>query len=252
MQARLRFDLSRMDLLAICRNVGISSSSRTNLGSLVALRDMQVLQIKSEPAILVRRGAILVSLDPIKAIITAHELYVLVPDGSDSVLEPLRIRLDHAAKQRLTAHACRGGGSGGGGGGGGGGNGGGGGGAGAANVAFEFAAMEVMFMSAAAIKRRAALHTSQEAQQVLGAVRHTLSSRLLARVLRLKKRLAEVHTGVRACQDAFEQVQEEEVMALMYLTALDADPTGIFHPKTPQPRHPTPNPHPQLPNAARG
>jgi Mg2+ and Co2+ transporter CorA len=44
---------------------------------------------------------------------------------------------------------------------------------------------------------------------------------------RLKKRLAEVSTSVSGCRDAFEQVQEDEVMALMYLTALQADP-AIF------------------------
>lgn len=51
-------------------------------------------------------------------------------------------------------------------------------------MAFEFAALEVIFMSAAAIKKREVLETSQEAQEVLTSVRESLSSRLLSRVLR--------------------------------------------------------------------
>lgn len=47
------------------------------------------------------------------------------------------------------------------------------------------------------------------------------------RAHRLKKRLAEVLTTVSGCRAAFEQVQEDELMALMYLTALEAD-AAIF------------------------
>lgn len=55
-----------------------------------------------------------------------------------------------------------------------------------ADVAFEFAALEIIFMSAADIKRREVLETAQEAQHVLSCVRDrpALSSRLLSRVLR--------------------------------------------------------------------
>ena len=170
-----------------------------------------VIQSKSEPAILVRRGVILVSLEPVRAIVTADRLYVLVPDGSDGLLEPIRVRLHKAAKQRQDSKATS---------------------VGAAKdggaydfseVAFEFRALEVIFMSAAAIKRRDAAETQKEAQQVLDSVRQSLSSRRLSRVLRLKKRLAEVLNVVTGCRDAFQEVQEDEQMALMYLTALKAN-----------------------------
>ena len=49
----------------------------------------------------------------------------------------------------------------------------------------------------------------------------------MVRTHRLKKRLAEVLTTVSGCRAAFEQVQEDELMALMYLTALEAD-AAIF------------------------
>jgi magnesium transporter len=159
----------------------------------------------------VRRGVILVSLEPVRAIVTADRLYVLVPDGADGLLEPIRARLHKAARQRKDTKAK--------------------GGLAARHagtrdpwdVAFEFAALEVIFMSAAAIKRREADETQKEAKQVLASVRKSLSSRRLSRVLRLKKRLAEVLNVVSGCRDAFQEVQEDEQMALMYLTALKAN-----------------------------
>ena len=47
-------------------------------------------------------------------------------------------------------------------------------------------------MSVAALKRHDVTETAMEAQEVLQGVRKMLSSRYLSRVLRLKKRLAEV------------------------------------------------------------
>jgi hypothetical protein len=96
----------------------------------------------------------------------------------------------------------------------------------------------------------------QRLAEVLTKKKQDLSSRLLSRILRLKKRLAEVLTKlngsagaqelfflgiqqlskktvltpfffplqvlttVNGCREALEQVQEEDQMALMYLTAL--------------------------------
>lgn len=42
---------------------------------------------------LVRRGAIVVSLDPINAIITHSAAYLLIPDGADHVLTPLLAKI---------------------------------------------------------------------------------------------------------------------------------------------------------------
>ena len=55
------------------------------LGVTLQLRDIRFLQGVSEPALLVRRGAIVVSLDPINAIITHSAGYLLIPDGADHV-----------------------------------------------------------------------------------------------------------------------------------------------------------------------
>jgi hypothetical protein len=133
MHARMRFDLSRQDLVRIGRSAAPGRRPREaredgsmaesadewweegaclgwgqrqpqrprSVGSVVTLRDIQVLQSKSEPTILARRGVILVCLEPLKAMVTAERLLVLVPPGSDAVLEPIRIRLHAAAKQRL-------------------------------------------------------------------------------------------------------------------------------------------------------
>ena len=132
MHADLRFDLRRQDLLRICRQSAPQDTcdGARAVGSDLALRDMHVLQSKSEPTVLVRRGVILVSLDQVKAMITAERLYVLVPDATDAhgALEPVRVRLHAAARQRMKAddgsHNV------------------------AADVAFEFAALEVIFLSA--------------------------------------------------------------------------------------------------------
>lgn len=211
--AHMRMDMSRQELLHICRDAapfrewaaaGEGGHGRA-VGSVVALRDMFVVQSKSEPTILVRRGVILVSLEPLKAIVTADHLYVLVQPGADEILEPIKVRLHNAATQQAEGKRAEGK-------------------IGQLGAAFEFAALEVIFMSAAAIKRRQAEETVAEAREVLRGVRHSLSSRLLSRVLRLKKRLVQVLSEVNGCRDAFEEVQEEEQMALMYLTALKANP----------------------------
>ena len=127
MHASLRVDLTRQDLLRICHQAAPKDTrdGARAVGSEVALRDMHVLQSKSEPTVLVRRGVILVSLDQVKAMITAERLYVLVPEAADTngALESVRVRLRAAARQRMKADdGSRNA---------------------AADVAFEFAALEV-------------------------------------------------------------------------------------------------------------
>ena len=129
MHASLRVDLTRQDLLRICHQAAPKDTrdGARAVGSEVALRDMHVLQSKSEPTVLVRRGVILVSLDQVKAMITAERLYVLVPEAADTngALESVRVRLRAAARQRMKADdGSRNA---------------------AADVAFEFAALEVIF-----------------------------------------------------------------------------------------------------------
>ena len=92
----------------------------------------------------------------------------------------------------------------------------------------------MIFQAAAAIKRREVAAIAADAKDVLGSVRRSLSSRLLKRVLALKKRLAELLTAVSGCRNAFEEAQEDELMALMYLTALKAN-TAIFDARVPEP-----------------
>ena len=55
----------------------------------------------SEPALLVRRGCLIVSIDPINAVITATAAFVLPPDGADELLAPLLRRLREAQVFKL-------------------------------------------------------------------------------------------------------------------------------------------------------
>ena len=116
LHARVRRDLSRHALLRLCRDAapheppvdGVVCSGSwlgdaAGVGSAASLRDVQVLYTKSEPTILVRRGAVLISLGPVKAAVTALRLLLVVPPGADHVLESVRLRLEAAAQHRLDA-----------------------------------------------------------------------------------------------------------------------------------------------------
>ena len=56
-------------------------------------RDLRRLEYQfnplGEPSILVRRHAVLISLDPIRVIIMADRLIMIIPDGADSLLQVL-------------------------------------------------------------------------------------------------------------------------------------------------------------------
>ena len=111
-----RPDMNRFELLEACRRSippppegattkgggsaasGAGGGHRRGKGGLLHLRDIRCLQGVSEPAILVRRDAIVVSLEPVKAIITCECCFVVLPDGADSVLEPLLGRLREGNK----------------------------------------------------------------------------------------------------------------------------------------------------------
>ena len=62
-------------------------------------RDMRCLQGITEPVMHVRKGAIVVSMDPIRAVITSSTIFVVLKDGQDSELQPLTPRLRAAAGQ---------------------------------------------------------------------------------------------------------------------------------------------------------
>ena len=99
MEWRIRTDMNRFDLLEECRKslipsgIGETGAKRrgqqSDLGVALQLRDIRCLQGVSEPALLVRRGAIIVSLEPVKAIVTCESAYVVIPDGADELLVPL-------------------------------------------------------------------------------------------------------------------------------------------------------------------
>jgi magnesium transporter len=70
---------------------------RERLGGFLHPRDMRRLvtpfSASNEPEIIVRRHAILLNFDPLRAIILRDRLLVVVPDGADSILVELEKRL---------------------------------------------------------------------------------------------------------------------------------------------------------------
>lgn len=122
----MRSDLSRFDLLLECRKSvpnsalpgGTALHLRHSRGAALQLRDIRALQEVQRPSLMVRMGAIIVSIEPLNAIITHDRAFVVVPDGADDLLEPLlhRVRNGHSDAQ---AH----------------------------NTAFEFLALEALLMT---------------------------------------------------------------------------------------------------------
>ena len=69
-------------------------------GKLLHMRDVRKLQMpfsaQNQPAVIVRRLAILLNFDPLRTIVLHDRLIVLVPDGADSVLDKLHTLLHRA------------------------------------------------------------------------------------------------------------------------------------------------------------
>ena len=98
----MRSDMSRFDLLLECRkavpedthharmprHLGEGSCHHTR-GAMLQLRDIRALQDVQRPSLMVRAGAIVVSIEPLKAIITHDRSFVVVPEGADGLLGPL-------------------------------------------------------------------------------------------------------------------------------------------------------------------
>lgn len=66
-----------------------NSGAKRGKGGVLHLRDIRCLQGVSEPALLVRRDAIVVSLDPIKAIITCETAFLVVQEGNPLTHSPM-------------------------------------------------------------------------------------------------------------------------------------------------------------------
>jgi magnesium transporter len=78
-------------------NDGGAVTYRERLGAFLHPRDMRKLvtpfSASNEPELIVRRHAMLLNFDPLRAIILRDRLLVLVPDGADSLLVDLERRL---------------------------------------------------------------------------------------------------------------------------------------------------------------
>ena len=120
----MRPGLSRFDLLRECRKsvpdsaLGPVQQRRHYRGAMLQLRDIRALQVAHRPSLMVRIGAIVVSIDPLNAIITHDRAFVMVPDGADSLLAPLLKRVGHGHSDAHTQ-----------------------------NTAFEFVALESLLMT---------------------------------------------------------------------------------------------------------
>ena len=74
-------------------------SKESQAAEMLHFRDMRCLQGITEPVMHVRKGAIVVSTDPIRAVITSNTIFVVLQDGQDAELQPLTPRLRAAAGQ---------------------------------------------------------------------------------------------------------------------------------------------------------
>uniref|UniRef100_A0A7S0EXJ1 Magnesium transporter n=1 Tax=Hanusia phi TaxID=3032 RepID=A0A7S0EXJ1_9CRYP len=215
MQSHIRFDVNRSQILEFCllssslvvdstvfeqdlKQLVINAWNAQT--SVVQLRDIRFVMSKSEPVILIRQGVILVSFDPIKAVISCRKSFVIIPEGADEVLEPLKRRL--AAVQNDSKLN---------------------------SIPFEFGCLEAILITLAALKKRDVNHCLQEGKTILRLVRKKMSSRLLNKILALKKKLSEIYESVVGCVNALEEVQDSDTqMALMYLTQINNNPKGFL------------------------
>ena len=143
-ESYMRSDLSRFDLLLECRKTmhesalpgGTALHLGHSRGATLQLRDLRALQDVQRPSLMVRTGAILVSIEPLKAIITRDRAFVVVPEGADDLLEPLLRHVRQSSADGLSSSAGRG----------------------SSSTSFEFVALE-------ALLRTLVSHHTQEVQR---------------------------------------------------------------------------------------
>jgi hypothetical protein len=87
---------------AEAQNTNIDVTYRERLGGYLHPRDMRRLvthfSSSNEPDLIVRRHAMLLNFDPLRAIILHDRLLVLIPDGADSMLADLERRVRGGSK----------------------------------------------------------------------------------------------------------------------------------------------------------
>ena len=71
----------------------LSSRLVSRSRAMMQFRDLRCLQGFTEPVIHVRRGVLVVSMHPIRAVVTSSNMYVILRNGQDSELQPLVPRL---------------------------------------------------------------------------------------------------------------------------------------------------------------
>jgi hypothetical protein len=139
---------------------------------------------------------VLLSLEPVKAVITASSALVLVGEGADSVLGPLKARL-----AAIDLHQ---------------------------SPVFELAALEALLITLLAHYNKELRQCKEEGERVLRSLRKNVSSRLLNRTLGLKKQLDLVHEAVLQGSEALEELQEDEdLMRRMSLSEMQRDPDAF-------------------------
>ena len=98
--------MNRFDLLSECRETilvpqdgalersySAEKEDKQFMSSSLQLRDLRILQGVRGPAIFVRRGAFVVSLDPLHAVITRVKAFVIIPEeNTDAIMQSLLTR----------------------------------------------------------------------------------------------------------------------------------------------------------------
>jgi hypothetical protein len=74
-------------------SIGVSIAAEHLDLQQLRLGDFRALQPLGNAEVLVRDGAVVVGLDPVRAVLTSSRLYVVVPPGDDNVLQQLQDRL---------------------------------------------------------------------------------------------------------------------------------------------------------------
>jgi hypothetical protein len=194
----MRSGLSRFDLLRECRKSvpdsalqhGSVQQIRQYRGAVLQLRDIRALQDAHRPSLMVRLGAIIVTIDPLSAIITHDRAFVMVPDGADSLLEPLLKRVGHGHSDAQTQ-----------------------------NIGFEFMALESLLVTLVSHHQQEVQRCEEDAAVTLKAIRKQVSSKLLNKILLLKRAVHTVFQKVHGAQAALEELQQDpHEMSHMFLS----------------------------------
>jgi len=176
----------------LIREIAEANEARGRYQGTLQHRDIRVLDStfaqSRDPGIFVRRHSILVNLDPIRALVLYNKTFIFIPDGADSILQPLMQRLRDSEQSLFS------------------------------EISFATRSLECIFVTICQTLNDQVRKIEPEVHSTIDEVVKSSSGVTIERLRQVKSNLSKISAKVVGVQNAFEELLENDRdMALMNL-----------------------------------